>query len=66
MRRKELLQLIVPKFEIIVSKVKETLVEGLTVEELALNRKYPFLNVQVVGNSVLGKSIYVVKLGHVK
>ena len=31
---------------------------------LALNRKYPFLNVQVVGNSVLGKSIYVVKLGH--
>ena len=30
---------------------------------LTLNRKYPFLNIQVVGNSVLGKNIYVVKLG---
>lgn len=39
-RRKELLQLIVPKFEIIVSKVKETLVEGLTVEEQATNLAY--------------------------
>ena len=29
----------------------------------ALNRKYPFINVQVVGNSVLGKNIYVIKLG---
>lgn len=29
-----------------------------------LLRNYPFLNVQTVGNSVLGKSIYVVKLGH--
>ena len=28
-----------------------------------LNRIYPFLNVQVVGNSVLGKNIYVIKLG---
>lgn len=28
-----------------------------------LLRKYPFLNVQTVGNSVLGKPIYVVKLG---
>ena len=28
-----------------------------------LNRTYPFLNVQTVGNSVLGKNIYVVKLG---
>lgn len=30
---------------------------------LELNRKYLFLNTQVVGNSVLGKNIYVVKLG---
>lgn len=28
-----------------------------------LNRIYPFLNIQTVGNSVLGKNIYVVKLG---
>lgn len=28
-----------------------------------LLRTYPFLNVQTVGNSVLGKSIYVIKLG---
>ena len=28
-----------------------------------LNTKFPFLNVQTVGNSVLGKNIYVVKLG---
>lgn len=28
-----------------------------------LNRTYPFLNIQTVGNSVLGKNIYVVKLG---
>ena len=29
----------------------------------SLNRTYPFLNIQTVGNSVLGKNIYVVKLG---
>ena len=28
-----------------------------------LNHAYPFLNIQVVGNSVLGKNLYVVKLG---
>lgn len=28
-----------------------------------LLRTYPFLNVQTVGNSVLGKPIYVIKLG---
>lgn len=28
-----------------------------------LNRTYPFLNIQSVGNSVLGKNIYVIKLG---
>ncbi len=28
-----------------------------------LNRNYSFLNIQVAGNSVLGKPIYVVKLG---
>lgn len=28
-----------------------------------LNRTYPFLNIQTVGNSVSGKNIYVVKLG---
>ena len=30
---------------------------------VTLNRTYPFLNVQTVENSVLGKNIYVVKLG---
>ncbi len=30
---------------------------------IMLNRTYPFLNIQEVGNSVLGKCIYVVKLG---
>lgn len=30
---------------------------------VTLNRTYPFLNVQVVGNSVLDKNIYVIKLG---
>ena len=29
----------------------------------SLNRTYPFLNIQTVGNSVLGKNIYVVRLG---
>lgn len=28
-----------------------------------LNRTYPFLNIQTVGNSALGKNIYIVKLG---
>ena len=28
-----------------------------------LNRTYPFLNIQSVGNSALGKNIYIVKLG---
>ncbi len=31
---------------------------------VSLIRKYPFLNVQIVGSSVLGKPIYVVKLGN--
>ncbi len=39
-RRKELLQLVVPKFEIIVSEIEEELVEGLTVEEQATNLAY--------------------------
>ena len=30
---------------------------------ILLNHIYPFLNIQVVGNSALGKPIYVVKLG---
>lgn len=30
---------------------------------ILLNHTYPFLNIQVVGNSVLGKPIYVIKLG---
>lgn len=30
---------------------------------IMLNRTYPFLNIQPVGKSVLGKNIYVVKLG---
>ncbi len=29
----------------------------------ALNQVFPFLNIQIVGNSVLGKPIFVVKLG---
>ena len=32
---------------------------------ILLNHVYPFLNIQVVGNSVLGKPIYVVKLGNI-
>lgn len=28
-----------------------------------LNYKYPFLNIQIAGNSVLGKNLFVVKLG---
>lgn len=39
-RRKELLQLVVPKFEIIVSEIEEELVEGLSVEEQATNLAY--------------------------
>ena len=31
---------------------------------IMLNRTYPFLNIQSVGKSVLGKNIYVVKLGN--
>lgn len=30
---------------------------------IMLNRTYPFLNIQSVGSSVLGKNIYVIKLG---
>ena len=30
---------------------------------IELNSKHPFLNIQIVGNSVLGKNLYVVKLG---
>lgn len=30
---------------------------------ITLNRTYPFLNIQTVGESVLGKNIYVAKLG---
>lgn len=29
-----------------------------------LLRKYPFLNVQTIGNSVLGKPLYVIRLGY--
>lgn len=39
-RRKELLKLLVPKFEIIVSNVEETLKEGLTPEEQAQRLSY--------------------------
>jgi len=31
---------------------------------VSLIRAYPFLNIQIVGNSVLGKPIYVIKLGN--
>lgn len=36
----------------------------MTQNLIILNHTYPFLNIQTVGNSVLGKNIYVVKLGH--
>lgn len=36
----------------------------LTQNLIALNRRFPFLNIQVVGSSVLGSSIPVVKLGN--
>lgn len=39
-RRKELLQLVIPKFEIIVSREDEKLVEGLTIEEQATILSY--------------------------
>ena len=35
----------------------------LTQNLFTLNRVFPFLNIQVVGSSVLGKNLYVVKLG---
>ena len=35
----------------------------LTQNLFSLNRAFPFLNIQVIGNSVLGKNLYVVKLG---
>ena len=35
----------------------------LTQNLIALNRRFPFLNIQVVGSSVLGASIPVIKLG---
>ena len=35
----------------------------LTQNLFTLNRVFPFLNIQVVGSSVLGKKLYVVKLG---
>lgn len=31
---------------------------------IILNRTYPFLNIQSVGNSVLGRNIYAIKLGN--
>lgn len=31
---------------------------------ISLIRTFPFLNIQIVGNSVLGKPIYVIKLGN--
>ena len=30
---------------------------------IALVRQYPFLNLRIVGNSILGDNIYVMKLG---
>lgn len=35
----------------------------LTQNLFTLNRAFPFLNIQVVGSSVLGKNLYVIKLG---
>ena len=36
----------------------------LTQNLLLLNHTFPFLNIQTVGNSVLGKNLYVIKLGN--
>ena len=35
----------------------------LSIEIYELLKTYPFLNLQVVGTSVLGKPIYVIRLG---
>lgn len=64
-RRKELLQLVIPKFEIIVSKAQEKLVEGLTIEEQVTNLAYQKAKLvfsQTDGNRiVIGADTIVVK-----
>lgn len=64
-RRKELLQLVIPKFEIILSKTEEKLVEGLTIEEQAINLAYQKAKTvfsQTNGNRiVIGADTIVVK-----
>ncbi len=35
----------------------------MTQNLLVLNRTYPFLNIQTIGNSVIGKELYIIKLG---
>ena len=47
----------------IVSTDKTYTYDLLTQNLFTLNRTFPFLNIQVVGSSVLGKNLYVVKLG---
>ncbi len=68
-RRKELLQLVVPKFEIIVSKVAEKLLEEITVEEQVTNLAYKkAISVfsQTDGNRiVIGADTIVVKNGKI-
>lgn len=68
-RRKELLQLVVPKFEIIVSKVAERLLEEITVEEQVTNLAYKkAISVfsQTDGNRiVIGADTIVVKNGKI-
>lgn len=68
-RRKELLELIIPKFEIIESKAEEKLIEGLSVEEQATNLAYQKAKLvfsQTDGNRiVIGADTIVVKNGKI-
>lgn len=68
-RRKELLELIISKFEIIESKAEEKLIEGLSVEEQATNLAYQKAKLvfsQTDGNRiVIGADTIVVKNGKI-
>ena len=68
-RRKELLQLVIPKFEVIVSKAEEKLTKGLTIEKQATNLAYQKAKLvfsQTDGNRiVIGADTIVVKNGKI-
>ena len=56
-RRKELLELIVPKFEIMVSDIEENLEEGLTLEEQVTQLAY--MKAQNIYNKTNGDRIVI-------